>query len=253
MRNALAGLVALLFVFAQPAVAAGVNLRWDQCFGDGGPANRAFACNTNSPSHPLVCSFVLPSPVAGVTRASATIRLAAASATLPAWWEVRGTTACRPGAVSALLPIDIFTINCEDWQQANFTGAVGIPAYVIGERGPNTARLEIVSVRTAGAGINLLAGHEYLGGGARFNSVRTVGTPACGGCDIGVCLVLSQIEVASGTTTPTVVLTDPAGAPDANFVTWQGGGGVGVGGAIGCPAATGTRRSAWGAIKSMYR
>src|SRR5712692_6990472 len=101
----IAGLVALLLVSAGPAAASGVNLRWDQCFGDGGAANRSFACNNNSTPHPLVCSFVLPGPVAGVTRVSATILLASASATLPAWWELRGTTACRAGAVSALPPL----------------------------------------------------------------------------------------------------------------------------------------------------
>ena len=40
---------------------AGVNLRWDQCFSDGGVQNKTFACNTNVGVERLVMSLVLDS------------------------------------------------------------------------------------------------------------------------------------------------------------------------------------------------
>ena len=54
MQPALAAVALLLplLSLAAPALAGtsppGVNLRWDQCFGDGGAWNKDFACNINT-------------------------------------------------------------------------------------------------------------------------------------------------------------------------------------------------------------
>ncbi|MFM8560394.1 MAG: hypothetical protein ACKOC6_12530, partial [bacterium] len=51
---------ALLALTAASASAAGTNLRWSSCYGDGGPQNRTSACTSNLGSNILVGSFVLP-------------------------------------------------------------------------------------------------------------------------------------------------------------------------------------------------
>src|SRR5207245_249894 len=52
---------ALLAISATVAsAAAGVNIRWDNCFGEGtGAPNKSFACDVNTGSSRLVFSFVL--------------------------------------------------------------------------------------------------------------------------------------------------------------------------------------------------
>ena len=58
--RSLAPLLALA-LFAAPAARAveGVNLRWDQCYGDAGAQNKSFACDTNTGTETLLGSFVL--------------------------------------------------------------------------------------------------------------------------------------------------------------------------------------------------
>src|SRR5262245_14218167 len=45
----------------------GVNLRWDNCFADGGVQNKAFACDTNVGLERLVASIELASPMLDVS------------------------------------------------------------------------------------------------------------------------------------------------------------------------------------------
>src|SRR5690349_1796199 len=61
MRRARALLLALpaLLAVASAAHAAGVSLRWNDCYGDGGVQNKNFACDTNAGSQTLVGSFTL--------------------------------------------------------------------------------------------------------------------------------------------------------------------------------------------------
>src|SRR2546429_236082 len=75
--------------------AAGVNVRWNACFGDGGLANRSFACNTNNGSQQLVTSFVLGAPVSQVGAVEVNLDVAVAGATLPAWWQFVNAGSCR--------------------------------------------------------------------------------------------------------------------------------------------------------------
>jgi len=41
------------------SAAAGVNLKWDNCFGYNGPTNKNFACNVNNGTETLVAGFEL--------------------------------------------------------------------------------------------------------------------------------------------------------------------------------------------------
>ena len=58
--------------------------------------------------------------------------------------------------------------------------------------------------------------------------------------------MLNSIDVIAAGNVEHRKLTN-ASTPGGNFVTWQGGGGTN------CPAATPTRNSTWGSVKSLYR
>ena len=225
-------LLALLLVAAAPATAEGIHLRWTRCAADSGTRNKTFACNTNTQFHVLVTSFELASPRT-VRSISGIIDIVAADLALPAWWEFRG---CRGGSLifsGASVPVDVCDlVICSG----------GINSYVVGGAGANTARIVFTGGSCSAA--LLAAETEYMGPVLAINSTRTVGSPSCAGCETGVCLTLSRLQLDS------TVLSTPAILPDGNVVTWQGGG-PGPGGI--CQAVTPTRRSAWGAVKSLYR
>src|SRR5690242_338369 len=69
MRHLLFAVLAL--TLAVPAIAAvsppGVNIRWDNCFDDGGATNKTFACDMNAGKETLVLSFVLDAPMTNVS------------------------------------------------------------------------------------------------------------------------------------------------------------------------------------------
>ena len=225
------------------AVAGGLSLRWTNSTADGGTTNLAFACNTNTTARVLVPSFILDSYPFSIARVEGTIDVVSSSPVLPPWWELQA--GCRSGALTA----DVATVGpilCEAW--GGFTSNDGILGYVVGTSGPNTATLTFASIR--GPVLPpLSAGIEYVATGVRLSTLRTVGSPSCSGCDIGVCLELRQLRMLSSSGLTVLTITAPISA-GGQRVTWQGGG---PGPGATCLAATPTRRSAWGAIKSLYR
>jgi hypothetical protein len=82
--------VLVVVALALPPVAIaggpGVNIRWDNCFDDGGLMNKTFACNTNTGQEQLVVSFVLADAMPDVSGQEIIVDIRSASATLPAWW-----------------------------------------------------------------------------------------------------------------------------------------------------------------------
>src|SRR5258706_16367735 len=91
----------IAFVFAATSAHAaavsppGVNLRWDDCYGDGGASNKNFACDTNSGSERLVCSFELSQPMAQIAAVKVTWDVRAEGPTLPPWWSFYSLGTCR--------------------------------------------------------------------------------------------------------------------------------------------------------------
>ena len=67
---------------------AGVNLRWDACYGDGGAWNKNFACDTNIGTDRLLGWFELAQDLSQVSGREIYIYLGAQGATLPAWWSL---------------------------------------------------------------------------------------------------------------------------------------------------------------------
>ena len=243
-RMRMISLVALLLGVPHFASAAGIALNWGACEADGGISNTTFACNTNAGSTALAPSFRLDAALTGVTSVRGTLEVVSETPTLPSWWDL---DICRSGSLTTL-NASLAPILCSYWG----TGLAvhdGIDSYVPGLGGPNTARCEFRSF-VLGAGASLAAGSEYVVTGLRINFNRTVGSPSCAGCGTGVCLQLKQVSLQLGTGPTFITLTTPMPTAEGNHVTWQGGG-PGPGGT--CAAPVTTRRSAWAAIKSLYR
>ena len=125
----------------------------------------------------------------------------------------------------------------------------------------------------ASALADLNAGQEYYTFTRTINHAKTVGTAACGGCEVPVCIFLSRVHVA---TSP--VLGEPirdfnrergASYLGGQYVTWQNGYPIHVGWvcdfpgwtcgrqytSFACVLATPTSShgSTWGQVKSLYR
>ncbi len=243
--------LALLCTLAASAAqaAGGVCMRWNACFSEAGAAaNLNFACDTDAGNRMLVGSFYLPSNVTQATRISAVIDMAASAASMPAWWQFNN---CRSGSL-AVNGVNLPTnLACEDWSAGLATAS--LTSFSVGGRGPNTARITLTStVPGAADAQDLFAFVDYFAFNVAMNNLNTVSGSACAGCATPVCVVLNQVSVLHSGPAP-LVMTSPANNTDSHYVTWQGGGAPVVGAVTGCPAATPTRVTTWGAVKGLYR
>jgi hypothetical protein len=242
---------ALLILAATNAHAGqGVNLRWSSCFGDGGVANRDFACNTNAGSNVLVGSFQLGSPLQHVVGQRIGLDLNASSATLPEWWTFRNAGTCRQLSLSVSFFADPAAVNCADWSSGQALGGIG--AYLVGLHGPSSARVFMTQAVQNELAVDLDPGMEYVAFNLTINNAKTVGSGACGGCSVPVCLVLNYIELTTISPPATLTLNLAANGTNSHFATWQGPVPVPPGGHE-CPWPVPVRRETWGAVKSLYR
>jgi len=245
----------LLFVSTpnRSHAAPGVNLAWNHCLGEGtGVQNLDFACDTNTGSRTIVASMILPSDLPQATGILVHVRFTSASATLPAWWELRGSSSCRTGALNVNMIADPANAVCADWSDGTAAGGqVGYCSTVNPTCGvpppANGAVLTASTFVSLDVPKALTAGTEYFLFNFVINNLKTVGPGSCAGCEIPVCIVFNDayVDDVSGLK---FILVDPT-APGTNSVAWQGGGG----GATGCPGVTPTRRSTWASVKSLYR
>jgi len=264
-----AAIVCAALLLALPAVAAptppGVNLRWDQCYSDGGVMNKTFACDTNTGSERLVMSFVLDSDMADVSGQEVRILLQSASPSFPSWWAMKNAGSCRVSSMSFNTTLPPGSVNCVDWADGQASGGIG--NYTIPFTGPNSAILQ-VAVAVAPTNLpTLFADQEYFVANIVINHAKTVGTGACLGCDQPVCIVLDRMRITTPVLANNLTLINGANGPDSQFARWQGGHETDVtivncdGHNLGCihqftcvPAtATAARGSTWGAVKSLYR
>ena len=248
----LCGMLLALTAVAASA-APGLNLRWQSCFADGGLENRANACtSTLGSAGTLVGSYELGAAgVLGVTGIEIVVDLASAGTSLPEWWKFNapgGTVGCRGAALAVNPTISGAAVNCFDWAGGQAAG--GLAAYRINTSyGPTTAR-SIAGFAVA-TPTDVPGATEMFAFNASISMAKTVGTGACAGCAVPVCIVLNSINVVPGTAASTF-LGDPANAPSSNVALWQGGAGVTSIRGINCPAATPTRNTTWGSVKSLY-
>ncbi len=141
--------------------------------------------------------------------------------------------------------------NCPDW--SNGQGQGGLGAYNIGQYGANTSRFKIVSAVPQSGYADLFAGQEYFSFNISINNLKTAGTGNCSGCTVPVCLVYNSIKITTPIGANDRTWVGNTNGTDSRVATWQGGGAPTTPNGIGCPAATPTRSSTWGAVKGLYR
>ena len=242
------GILAGLAVWTSPGTAQ-INLSWDNC-GAAGTADKVFACNTNSANHVMIASFIAPVGVNLFTSNEVVLDFKSSTDPLPDWWRLRNQTGqlgqCRNGSLSATADFSAATGCVDQWAPAG-GGSGGIGTYRVGGPAPGTdlsrVRLTLVFSVTAGSEQVLVPGTEYYAARIAVNSLKTVGTGLCAGCDVPMSVTLNGIRVVQPAGAPggNIMLTDPA----ANrTITWQGG--------AGAPPVS-TQASTWGQVKSLYR
>jgi hypothetical protein len=261
-----AALLAMALAFSSPALVSaappGVNLRWDQCFSDGGTANKTFACDTNAGSERLVMSFVLDSDMSQVSGNEVVLKIQSASATLPSWWLMKNPGTCRQTSLAFVSTIQAGAVNCVDWGDAAKVGGIGV--YTVGYYGDNSVRVALAIAVPPSDLADLVAGQEYFSGALIINHAKSVGTGACTGCDQPVCIVIEQLNITTPTVANDIRVAGGASAPNSEFARWQNALETNVTFEChvmsGCThtfacvdASTPTRGSTWGAVKALYR
>ena len=239
-------LCALLLALPASAFGAGLNLAWNDC-GPAGNYNKTFACNTNSADHEMIVSFDPPTVIPDANGIQCILDLRSVSSTLPSWWQFVNAGSCRMASLTARTD----PRSCVDTWQGH--GMPSIAAYQVTANNPSlpTNRARIVSAVALPASQTAAVepGIEYFGIGIRINSAKTVGAGACGGCDVPLCIILSELII----TAPGSVwaITNPL---NSHFVTWQGGleSAIELNG-YGCPGGSPAVNRTWGMIKSIYR
>lgn len=250
-------LVAALLLTASSAMAAaGVNLRWTNCFGDAGVQNRISACLTTLGSAgTMVGSFELataitgdgsPQNVGGVSGIEGVLDLIAAGGALPAWWDFSapgGTVGCRGTALAVNPTISGLAVNCFDW--AGGSGAGGLAAYTdTGTPAGTPGHRRIKLGFAVATPVDLPAATEFFAFNALISNAKTTGAGACTGCAINVCIVLNSILVQPGIL-PGIILGSGT-APGTNIATWQAS-------VPGDCAGVPTKNATWSQVKSLYR
>ena len=228
---------------SSPASAAGLSLRWSSCAADGGVQNRAFACNTNLGSHELVLSFVPPVEVLNVFAYDVSADVALASATLPGWWQFYYAGSCRRTSSSFVrhaglgCPALFGNVDAEAlFRYASLAKPTGWGRMDGAMRVPSNEATDLAPFQELGLG-------KFT-----ITNAGTVGTGSCAGCLTPACIVFNLVRTYSPGYDEFIINDFSAEhAPGSNYVTWQGGGGTN------CPAATPSRSSTWGAVKSLYR
>jgi hypothetical protein len=243
-----------LLLFPATAHAGTVNLRWGDCWGDGGAQNASFACNTNAGSHALVGSFISSVTVPDAISAEIILDLAVADGTLPPWWHFKNAGSCRLTSLSASAALPLSAVQCVDWGGGQAVGF--ITDYLVGYSGPETARIR--AAFGSQVPVELTAGTEYFLFQLILNHAKSTGTGACAGCDKAACLEYRDIQLTTqgGTILRLGPNFWPPGSSD-HLATWQGGAGVvkPYGHSFICAYShpTTTRTRTWGEVKALYR
>lgn len=239
-------LLIILLAAAPAAAAPGVSIRWDHCFPD--PAHRfvrSFACDTNAGSEVLVGSFQIHEVMPEVTGVEIVVDLQTGKywpyrpgGPLPEWWKFRNPGSCRMSALSMNFFQNPANEACPDWSAGQAAGGIG--AYSVDHSGPGTARLRAASAVPMTAAAFLTPDVEYFSFNLVIRHDRTVGTDACGGCEIPIVLVLNALKLTTPIAANDWTLAGPVNGTDSNFAIWS-------------PNVVPVAKTTWGAVKSLYR
>ena len=226
MRRSILPPPAVLAVFAslvaftpRPAQAAtGIGLAWDHCQGEvGAIQNKEFACDTNAGVDIAYGTVTLAVPLSKVGGFDLSLGIAAASPSLPAWWQLVSPGSCRSASLSAPQLVDPTASVCEDWGHGVASGLLSgtdILELCVGSTPPpNKMGLTVGAFAPIESPQDLAAGQEYFLFSLRLNHAKTVGTGSCAGCETPVCITFCGGRLSMGgatTSTSTRRLRSPA-------------------------------------------
>ena len=219
-------LLLLSLSLASPALAAGVDIAWDNCRGEPGAVSlKQFACGNNLGSESLWISFESPVSASSMGRVEVAIDFhTAGGGTLPVWWDFEDLASCRrlglrvdpEGAVETPTCARIFTsANRPNW-------VVDRIDYMLPT--PDAGRM-VVAAAVSGP---LVANQRYL---ACILSLSHANTSNCAGCDVPVVVSVTAVRPDG------IIISN---ALNQNFVNWQ-------------TNPTAARATTWGALKGLYR
>ena len=258
-------------LIASAALAAptlpGINVRWDNCYADGGVMNKAFACDTNTGSELAVLSVQLDTAMPDVSGMEIRVSLKPSAPVLPAWWLFRTTNqtndGCRSTSLSFVPSPPVSSASCPDWGSGLESGGIG--SYRVDDLGPGSAVIVIASAVAQNKLVQLDPVTEYLVGALRIDHAKTVGTGSCGGCDTPVCILFTSLDITTPVLANNRLFTGGANGESSQIVTWQNGQLTNLvnhcTGTFNCTtqfdcvnaSPTASRHSTWGAVKSLYR
>jgi len=255
---------------ATPALAAptlpDINIRWDNCYADGGVMNKSFACDTNSGSELMVMSVQLDSDMDRVSGVELRVSIKPAAPALPAWWDFMTAGSCRQTSLSYLPSPMLPEGNCPDWGQGLEQGALPSTGYHLGAIGPGSAVAFPIAAVPQSTLQTLSAGIEYVVGALRMNHARSVGADACAGCATPVCILFTSLKLTTSLPRADRLLTQGANDVASQVIHWQNGqltnlensctGTFSCSTQFDCLAiasTTAARRNTWGAVKALYR
>jgi hypothetical protein len=246
----------------------GINVRWDNCYADGGVMNKAFACDTNTGFETVVLSVQLDTPMLDVSGMEIRVSLKASVPALPAWWEYRQSPlsegGCRETSLSFIASPTLPSGNCVDWGEGRQAGGIG--AYRWDELGPGSAVLLIAAAVPSSSLVPQLDPvTEYIVGGLRINHAKTVGTGSCAGCATPVCILFTSLVITTPVIANDRLFTTGANGVDSQIIHWQNGQLTNL--VNHCTSThncttefdcvnispTASRRNTWGEVKALYR
>lgn len=246
MRKTLLMAGALLAMTATFANAAGLELAWNQCFGQAGAASlRTSACNSNTGQQAMYASFRPPPGQNQLEGLDVFVDFQTSGGSLDCWWDMSIGNPTRNSALVSLhvSPADangVPLITCDNhyFLDAGASGGGGM-VVTAADRG----QMKGFTAIAAGTGQPVAAEAQQYGFGFRITNANTL---SCTGCQRSACFVLNTINMTSVGVPPTVIQSPHPGSE--NWVTFNG-----DGASTNCPGSTPTRNATWGSLKSLYR
>ena len=247
-----AGVLAAIVLSTSGASAAGVNLAWVNCYGEGTPVqDRTSGCATNSGTNMMVGSFVLDADLGNVSGTEMVIDLISQTDPLPPWWDMKNPTSCRPASLTVNFVANAANAVCLDWGAGSESGAIGAytgtpppGSWSIAPANEGQHRRIILAAAVPPTGLmNLTGGVEYFAFNLLVGNQKTVGTGNCSGCSLPVCIVLNSIKITTPVAANDVKIGNGT-IPGSNVILWQGAG-------ANCNAVP-TKNRTWGQVKALY-
>lgn len=260
MRRTLLAVLALCCFATTAHAARGMNLRWDACFGGGGLSNRSFACDTNTGSEYLYVSFLSDTLAENITGIEGKIDFVPATGTLPSWWQLKNTGACRPNTLTMSVAPGSESAGCSNTWGPDF--ATGFSYYNLSMDG--AMRLEFVSAVPTFEAMSFAPNQEWFAARFAISHAKTVGAGNCAGCQTPLCIGLHVLRLSRPYPEPLVQLSTET-VPGGSTVSWQGGAvdsyipppPLGHNDpwpyrTVTCSLPVPARNHTWGSIKSLY-